>query len=262
MNIIHKIVKRFVTYIASIKDRNLDLLNEVLKENLKSILKTSDKNQNEFYKKLNKIILELKGTSAFEAIRIVESINKTKNLDGDVCEFGVAQGKTSKLIAFLIQNTKKKLYLYDSFSGLPAPTKEDNLKDDIFNLKDISKYEGKMSHPQEKVIDELSSIKFDKERYIINKGFFNEEFVSYTKFPKSVSFAYVDFDFFEPTKNVLKIIEKLLVKDGIIIVDDYDFFSTGIKKAVDEWLEKNKNQYSVKIEKTNLASFAIIEKKI
>ena len=261
MNIIYKLIRRLVTYTTSIKDKNLKQLNEVLKENLKNMLEKSDKNSNEFYVKLNEIILELKGTSPFEALRITESINKTKNLNGDVCEFGVAQGKTSKLIAFLIQATKKKLYLYDSFSGLPAPTKEDNLKDDIFNLKDISKYEGKMSHSEEKVINELNSIKFDKERYILNKGFFNEEFVNHAKFPKSISFAYVDFDFFDPTKNVLKIIEKLLVKDGIIIVDDYDFFSTGIKKAVDEWLEKNKNQYSIKIEKTSLASFAIIEKK-
>ena len=71
------------------------------------------------------------------------------SLDGDVCEYGVAQGATSTLIAKTI-NGMKDLFLFDSFEGLPKPSKEDGLKDDIFNLGDMSRYEGTMKcHPQE-----------------------------------------------------------------------------------------------------------------
>ena len=64
-------------------------------------------------------MLDLKGTSLVEGLNIINSLLGTYELDGDVCEFGVAQGKTSKLIGYLIKNSKKKFYLYDSFEGPP-----------------------------------------------------------------------------------------------------------------------------------------------
>ena len=76
------------------------------------------------------------------------------------------------MIAYIINNSDKKFFLFDSFKGLPKPTKQDELKDDIFNLRNIENYEGKMSHEENKVLNELKTINFDKERLIINKGFF------------------------------------------------------------------------------------------
>ena len=156
-----------------------------------------------------------------------------------MCEFGVAQGKTSKLIGYLIKNTQKKFYLYDSFEGLPKPSALDRLKDDIFDLKKIENYQGKMSHKQDEVISELNKIKFDMNNLIINKGFFFKENLFKFKFPKKIAFAYLDFDFYQPTLDVLNVIDKILIRNGIIIVDDYDFFS-GVKTAVDSWHELNK----------------------
>ena len=45
-----------------------------------------------------------------------------------------------------------------------------------------------------------------------------------------------------------------------MIVDDYDFFSTGAKTAVDEWIELNKSSFQINFIKTNCASFAKIKK--
>ena len=101
-----------------------------------------------------------------------------------MCEFGVAQGKTSKLIGYLIKNTQKKFYLYDSFEGLPKPSALDKLKDDIFDLKKIENYQGKMSHKQDEVISELNKIKFDMNNLIINKGFFLKKIYLNFNFPK------------------------------------------------------------------------------
>ena len=60
------------------------------------------------------------GTPPSEAYYIIDSIHKTANVAGDLCEFGVAQGVTSSLIAneMLAQNINKKLHLFDSFEGL------------------------------------------------------------------------------------------------------------------------------------------------
>ena len=56
------------------------------------------------------------------------------------------------------------------------------------------------------------------------------------KLPLNVSFAYLDFDFYEPIKLTLGFLHRRTSPGSIIIVDDYDFFSTGGKSAVDEFV--------------------------
>ncbi len=252
------IIKKIITYRETIKNKHLDLFKEIVFDKIDSdkLIKYPEIKMN----KLFEILLDLKGTSLVEGLNIVNSLLSTQELDGDVCEFGVAQGKTSKLIGYIIKNTKKKFYLYDSFEGLPKPSALDKLKDDIFDLKKIENYQGKMSHKQDEVISELNNIKFDMNNLIINKGFFFKENLSMFQFPKKITFAYLDFDFYQPTLDVLNMIDKILIKNGIIIVDDYDFFSTGVKTAVDSWYDLNKKNFTVTKTKTTLSNFIMIKK--
>ena len=78
--------------------------------------------------------------------------------------------------------------------------------------------------------------------------------------PKKVSFAYLDFDFYQPTLDSLNFLQIALNIGGIIIVDDYDFFSTGAKTATDEWLEYNSQSFQKKVIKTSMSSFIIIKR--
>jgi len=256
------LIKSIIRYFISIKDKNNKDLEEVSSYLLKEIINESNiKSKTEI--DINKILImlsELKGTSLVECLKIIKSVFLTEKISGDVCEFGVAQGKTTKMIAYLIRNTNKKLYIYDSFQGLPKPTKEDTMKDDIFKLGNINNYEGKMSHSEKKVIYELNQISFNMNNLVINKGFFNENNKHSFKFPKNISFAYIDFDFYQPTKDVLHSIENLLIQGSILIVDDYDYFSTGVKKAVDEWYNSRKEFFKISKIKTEKSSFVIIEK--
>ncbi len=64
------------------------------------------------------LIANLLGTSVSEAMYLLNYLHKSMVLEGDVCEFGIAQGLTSALIAYEIRNTDKKLWLFDSFEGL------------------------------------------------------------------------------------------------------------------------------------------------
>jgi len=50
-----------------------------------------------------KLLARLLGTPPSEAYFIVQALGKCKDVSGDVCEFGVAQGETSALIANEIQ---------------------------------------------------------------------------------------------------------------------------------------------------------------
>jgi hypothetical protein len=93
----------------------------------------------------HELTTQLLGTQASEALFVVLHLNRALGLDGDVCEFGVAQGATSALIANEIRGTEKDLWLFDSFEGLPKPTDHDILIDDIFNLGSIDRYQGTMA---------------------------------------------------------------------------------------------------------------------
>ena len=185
-----------------------------------------------------KLLARLLGTPPSEAYFIVQALAKCKNISGDVCEFGVAQGETSTLIANELLPGTKILHLFDSFEGLPKPTEKDQLQNDIFSLGSIESYTRKMSYPEEMVLTRLKAISFPPQRFVIHKGFIEQILNNDTNLPKEVSFAYVDFDFYEPTKLTLDFLHQTTSIGSIIIVDDYDYFSTGVKTAVDEFLEE------------------------
>ena len=63
--------------------------------------------------------------------------------------------------------------------------------------------------------------------------------------PNKVCFAYLDFDFYEPTLAGLRFLDDKLEIGGHILVDDYGFFSSGAKTAVDEFTKENKNKYII-----------------
>jgi hypothetical protein len=71
----------------------------------------------------------LAGTTLLEAGFILRSISQIADLPGDWCEFGVAHGRTSALLAqcMLRSDQGRKLWLYDSFEGLPDPHAKDIL---------------------------------------------------------------------------------------------------------------------------------------
>ena len=73
----------------------------------------------------------------------------------------------------------------------------------------------------------------------IIKGDVRETLTIEKNLPEKISLLRLDTDFYESTKKELEVLYPKLVKGGILIVDDYGFFS-GSKKAVDEFLE-NKN---------------------
>ena len=189
------------------------------------------------------LMTQLKGTPPSEALHLVWHLNRVLHLEGDVCEFGIAQGATSALIANEIRGTEKELWLFDSFEGLPMPTGKDILIDDIFSLGSIEKYQGTMACGQEQVIGRLNSISFPLERVKVVPGFI-EKTARNPNLPKKVCFAYVDFDFYEPIKIALELLDSRLPAGGVVIVDDYGFFSEGAQAAVDEFVEGHPQRYT------------------
>ena len=208
------------------------------------------------------LMKNLLGTPPSEAYFLVRCLYATKDIEGDVCEFGVAQGMTSKLIANEIKASSRNLHLFDSFEGLPEPTEKDQLKDDIFNLGSMQAYTGAMRNPENSVRARLAELAFPENRYVIHKGFI-EQLIRNKKsiFPASVSFAYIDFDFFEPTLITLEYLHEITQKGAMFMIDDYDFFSTGVKTAVEEFIANHEENYELFLPDKEFGHFAILTKK-
>lgn len=188
------------------------------------------------------LLAKLLGTGIGEAMYVLSELHAAIGDDGDVCEFGVAQGATSALLANELRAINKTLWLYDSFSGLPKPSAKDQLKDDIFGLGSIERYEGEMRCDSSEVQARLARIGFAADRYRIRAGLVHETLTEQNG-PAHVCFAYVDFDFYEPIAHALDYLDRHLSPNGRIVVDDYDFFSTGAKTAVDEFVQRHDGRY-------------------
>ena len=137
-----------------------------------------------------------------------------------------------------ISATGRCLWLYDSFAGLPTPTEKDTLINDIFGLGSIERYEGTMACNESEVLSRLEALRFPLDRCKIVKGFFSN--APDTRGPISISFAYIDFDFYQPILDALNFVSARMPRGGRVIVDDYGWFSSGVQSAVDEFVMTQK----------------------
>jgi O-methyltransferase len=205
------------------------------------------------------LLYELIGTSVGEGIYVITNLHRGMKVPGDICEFGVAQGATSRLIANEIMSTDRKLWLFDSFEGLPEPTVEDKLIDDIFNLGSMSRYKGTMASPETEVLSKLASINFPPARTMVKKGWVKDAIKS-SDLPAQVAFAYVDFDFYEPIKDALEFLDGRMPVGGRIVVDDYGFFSEGAQLAVDRFVAASGGRYTFELPLPFAGHFCVLSK--
>jgi O-methyltransferase len=203
---------------------------------------------------------DLIGTTVSEAIYVIKNLHEGLKVPGDICEFGVAQGATSKLIASeIMPMSERKFWLFDSFEGLPAPTKEDKLIHDIFKLGSMDKYAGTMASAEGEVLGKLAAVKFPSERIRVKKGWVKDTIKS-GEVPAQVAFAYVDFDFYDPIKDALEFLDTRMPAGGRIVVDDYGYFSEGAQLAVDQFVKAAGNRYKFEMPLPFAGHFCILSK--
>jgi hypothetical protein len=206
-----------------------------------------------------RLLHELIGTTIGEAIYIIQNLHEGLRVPGDVCEFGVAQGATSRLLASEIMSTDRKLWLFDSFEGLPAPGPQDKLINDIFSLGSMDKYKGTMASPEAEVRSKLDSISFPSARTKVKKGWVSDSIKS-GELPAQVAFAYVDFDFYEPIKDALEFLDGRMPPGGRIVVDDYGFFSEGAQLAVDQFVARVGSRFKFELPLPFAGHFCVLNK--
>jgi O-methyltransferase len=188
-----------------------------------------------------------------ELLIILQELEKTLNLNipGEIVEFGCFAGTTSLFIQRLILNLnpKKKLYLYDSFEGLPEKRSEDQSaagQDFVSGELIATKSQLKLNFKKANL--SLRNVK-------IKKDWFSE--LKPKDLPKQICFAFLDGDFYSSIQDSLNLIKEKISSGGIIIIDDYNNPALpGAKQATDHFLKLNPNYKLTKI----THSLAIIQK--
>ena len=164
---------------------------------------------------------------------LLEFIETTKDLEGNILELGTYKGGTTIMFAKLLQElkSKKRIFACDTFTGFPYDDLDPTEQNKIGNLRDTS-----FEHVSEKfkkfnVNDKISIIKGKFEDTLFQK-------LSDQKF----SFVLFDADLYKSTKFALDFVYPRLINGGIMVFQDYELgnekttkFAWGERQAVDEF---------------------------
>jgi O-methyltransferase len=148
-------------------------------------------------------------------------------IPGDFVECGVWRGGLAGLMLSYIVDYKldKKLYLYDTFSGMTEPSDKDcNKAIETFNsLKDDNSEFANWCRASTKEVEEvLITVTPNYKNYVkFIIGKVEDTLIDHNNLPKVISLLHLDTDWYHSTLIELQTLYPLLSPDGILIVDDY-----------------------------------------
>ena len=193
------------------------------------------------------------------ALRDIKKVIKRceyQKLKGIFIEAGCALGGSAIVIS-KSKSKERSFHIYDVFGMIPEPTAKDG--EDVHDRYDTiihgkskglggETYYGYIKNLKAGVIQSFKNFNCDPQQnnIILHEGLFND-----TLFIKEeVAFAHIDADWYESVMMCLTRIEPYLVRNGVIIIDDYYDWS-GCRMAVDDYFKENKGKYKF-IKKTKL----------
>ena len=189
-----------------------------------------------------------------------EIYKKISKLNGDIIECGVFKGVS--LIRFLtfrdIDETSKtkKIYGFDAFGSFPKMATDKNHKKRDTNFAKL--HDNKIGIGINiKKLDNALKKKGFKNYELIKGNVTNtiDQFLNKKKNLK-ISLLHLDMDIYTPTIHSLNKFFKYIVKNGVILIDDYRHIK-GATIAIDEFLRNNKRLKIQKISSTSRPSFII-----
>jgi hypothetical protein len=173
-----------------------------------------------------------------------------RNIPGDFVECGVWRGGHAIIAAGVFESTKqpRETYMLDTFSGMSEPTENDARTYDgasaVKMFEDLKRREN--SGWCAASLDEVKD-NFKKAGVSLVSAHFIQGKVEDTLCDRNhisrfadrkIAVLRLDTDWFESTKIELERLWPLVSPGGIMIVDDYGYWS-GAKKAVDDYFSGN-----------------------
>jgi hypothetical protein len=161
----------------------------------------------------------------YKAVRYVVE----KEVPGDVVECGVAFGGSAALLGLTLKSLRanRKIWAFDTFEGLPAPTEADPDYDDAIGLAGAYRSE----------LPDVMRL-FERFGILENAAFIKGLFQDTV--PESgvqkIAVLHLDGDWYDSIKVCLDHLYDRVSSGGVIQLDDYGHWA-GARKAVDEFLD-------------------------
>lgn len=160
-------------------------------------------------------------------LRELESV-LANDIAGDIVEFGCYVGTASVPIGAKLLTTDRRLYVYDSFEGLPEKTSEDESPAGIQFVK------GELHASKKQLVKNFTQAHVPLPTIV--KGWFSN--ITPTQVPDQIAFAYLDGDYYHSILDPLALIWPRLSPGAVVLVDDYaNEALPGAARAVDHWLK-------------------------
>lgn len=173
--------------------------------------------------------------------RICRQVLQT-NVAGDFVECGVWRGGSAGLMGLAMRKFSKsparKLHLYDSFEGLPAPSKHDGeIAERYWQTTTTPLHDS-----SERCVAGIATVRtllFDSlrlqpETVVIHQGWFQETLADLSEGPSKIAVLRLDGDWYESTKVCLEALYARVSPGGAVILDDY-YCWEGCRAATDEF---------------------------
>lgn len=161
---------------------------------------------------------------------------KFKHVDGAIIECGTWRGGMIAGIGQLFNQPNREYYLFDSFEGLPEPTKEDGDRAFEWQADTTSDEYFDNCSAEMSFAEEATKLAGMKNVNII-KGWFNETLPNYDK-NKKIAILRLDGDWYDSTMQCLENLYDSVVIGGLIIIDDY-YAWDGCTRAIHDFLSQN-----------------------
>lgn len=164
-------------------------------------------------------------------------------------ECGTWRGGNGILAAAIFKKYKipYKIYLFDTFKGMTKPTKEDKkINDGQIASKLYKIYSNNFNSewcfsPIEEVKDNFKKFDLLDHNIFFIEGDVTKTLLESKNVPAAISILRIDTNWYKSTKMIFEKLYPKLKIGGILLSNDYAYWS-GSKKATDDYFEKNSNR--------------------
>ncbi|UCE43022.1 MAG: class I SAM-dependent methyltransferase [Candidatus Aminicenantes bacterium] len=179
------------------------------------------------------------GHSPFQFVLMAEYILGL-DVPGPIVECGCYKGGSTAKLSLLAEHTQRKLYVFDSFEGLPEPKdeKEAYVKQDGFSGQKYRFQAGQYKGTLDEVKNNVAQFG-NLEVCEFIPGFFSE---SLTAFSVEPAFVFIDVDLVSSARDCLRALWPLLKPGGYFFTHEamYPSYIEGILDR--EWWRENLDQ--------------------
>jgi hypothetical protein len=162
----------------------------------------------------------------YRAVRYVAE----KRVGGDLVECGSARGGSAALMVLTSRHLgeRRKIWLFDTFEGLPAPTSDDP------DYEVASLFTGDCVGTLNEVRTLFERLHVAADARFV-KGLFQETL--HKSHIPAIAVLHIDGDWYESVKVCLDELYDKVAPGGVIQFDDYGYWE-GARRAVDEFLKR------------------------